>query len=71
MEHSQISQIRNIVGVSFKLLKDLGPFKEGEIVICFAQKGDYLWILLPRDWCGVRQIKLNVRLKGILKPIGN
>ena len=50
-------------GHTFKLKQPLGPIQAGEAVHCFAEDEKYLWLYLPRDWFGVRQVKLNKTLR--------
>ena len=62
MQKHQITQYNMNIGRAFKLLKPLGPMRRGEIVSCFAEEKDYIWLFLPRDWCGARQVKLSKKL---------
>ena len=50
-------------GHTFKLKRPLGTIQEGETVHCFAEDKDYLWLYLPRDWHGVREVKLKKTLR--------
>lgn len=49
-------------GHTFRLKKNLGNIQKGEQVHCFAEDEEYLWIYLPREWHGVRQVKLKKEL---------
>ncbi|MBM75363.1 MAG: hypothetical protein CMK59_08170 [Proteobacteria bacterium] len=47
------------LGKSFVLLSAMGPFRKGSIVTCFAEEQSFVWIFLPYEWCGVRQLKID------------
>jgi hypothetical protein len=60
---------RDPIGMPFVLTQALGPFKPGEMLYCIAKESDSLWVLLPREWCGVRQIKLCRKSWHMLVPL--
>ena len=47
------------LGKSFVMLSSMGPFRKGSIVTCFAEEEAFVWVYLPYDWCGMRQLKID------------
>ena len=51
-------QIQKYTGQCFRLNKDFANLKEGEEVYCYAAREGYYFVILPRPWLGVNQIKM-------------
>ena len=47
------------LGKSFVMLSSMGPFRKGCMVTCFAEDEAFVWVYLPYDWCGIRQLKID------------
>ena len=44
-------------GMTCRLKEDLGPFRKGDALYCFeVERNGKVWLYLPHDWHGVRQI---------------
>ncbi len=54
------------LGKSFVLLSAMGPFRKGSIVTCFAEEESFVWIYLPYEWCGIRQLKVDRKTAKII-----
>ena len=52
----------NYTGKVYQLKRKLGPFPQGVQVYCFAHVGDKVWLELPAEWAGVKQVNLNVEV---------
>ena len=60
---------RNPVGLPLMLTEPLGPFQAGEVLHCIAKQKECIWVLLPREWCGIRQIKIGKGSWHVLVPL--
>ena len=54
------------LGKSFVMLSSMGPFRKGCMVTCFAEDEEFIWVYLPYDWCGIRQLKIDRHTAQIL-----
>ena len=51
-------QITRYLSKVFRLKKDFANLKAGECVYCFGFRDGYYFILLPKEWLGVTQVKM-------------
>ena len=61
--NAYLFQSMSAKGHTFRLKKNLGNINRGEKVHCFAEDEHYIWLHLPREWFGVRELKLKKSLR--------
>jgi hypothetical protein len=54
--------VTKILNKTHTIKKDFANLKAGESVYCFSQTDNCFWIILPKPWHGITQIKVSKQL---------